>query len=152
MPISISTAPRGPALRAATPLTLGEADLAELQGLNERVSLAEVEAIYLPLSRLLNLHVAATQTLHKATDTFLGSLPAPTPYVIGIAGSVAVGKSTFARILRALLSRWPAHPRVDLVTTDGFLLPERACSRRAGCSQRKGFPESYDVRAARRSS
>ncbi|MEZ5315842.1 MAG: type I pantothenate kinase [Vicinamibacterales bacterium] len=132
-------------LRAATPLTLGEADLAELQGLNERVSLADVEAVYLPLSRLLNLHVAATQTLHKATDTFLGTLPAPTPYVIGIAGSVAVGKSTFARILRALLARWPAHPRVDLVTTDGFLLPNRELEAR-GILHRKGFPESYDVR------
>lgn len=132
-------------LRAATPLTLSEADLQELQGINERVSLAEVEAIYLPLSRLLNLHVAATQTLHKATDTFLGSLPRPTPYVIGIAGSVAVGKSTFARILQALLSRWPAHPRVDLVTTDGFLLSNRELEAR-GLLGRKGFPESYDVR------
>jgi type I pantothenate kinase len=132
-------------LRAATPLTLSETDLAELQGINERVSLAEVEAIYLPLSRLLNLHVAATQTLHTATDTFLGSLPRPTPYVIGIAGSVAVGKSTCARILRALLSRWPAHPRVDLVTTDGFLLPNRELEAR-GLLARKGFPESYDVR------
>jgi type I pantothenate kinase len=132
-------------LRAATPLTLGEADLTELQGLNEKVSLAEVEAIYLPVSRLLNLHVAATQTLHKATDTFLGAPPEPTPYVIGIAGSVAVGKSTFARILRALLARWPAHPRVDLVTTDGFLFPNRVLEAR-GLLQRKGFPESYDVR------
>jgi type I pantothenate kinase len=132
-------------LRAATPLTLSEADLQELQGINERVSLDEVEAIYLPLSRLLNLHVAATQTLHTATDTFLGSLPRPTPYVIGIAGSVAVGKSTFARILQALLSRWPAHPRVDLVTTDGFLLPNRELEQR-GLLGRKGFPESYDVR------
>ncbi len=132
-------------LRAATPLTLSEADLQELQGINEQVSLSEVEAIYLPLSRLLNLHVAATQTLHKATDTFLGSLPRPSPYVIGIAGSVAVGKSTFARILRALLSRWPAHPRVDLVTTDGFLLANRDLESR-GLLGRKGFPESYDVR------
>jgi type I pantothenate kinase len=132
-------------LRAATPLTLGEADLAELQGLNERVSLAEVEAVYLPLSRLLNLQVAATQTLHKATDTVLGSLPRPTPFVVGIAGSVAVGKSTFARILKALLSRWPAHPRVDLVTTDGFLLPNAALEAR-GLLGRKGFPESYDLR------
>lgn len=132
-------------LRAATPLTLSESDLAELRGINEHVSLAEVEAIYLPLSRLLNLHVAATQTLHKATDTFLGSLPQPTPYVIGIAGSVAVGKSTFARILQALLSRWPAHPRVDLVTTDGFLHANRDLATR-GLLARKGFPESYDVR------
>jgi type I pantothenate kinase len=132
-------------LRAATPLTLSQDDLDELRGINERVSLAEVEAVYLPLSRLLNLHVAATQTLHKATDTFLGSLPATAPYVIGIAGSVAVGKSTFARILRALLSRWPDHPRVDLVTTDGFLLPNRELESR-GLLARKGFPESYDVR------
>jgi type I pantothenate kinase len=133
-------------LRAATPLTLSEGDLAELQGINERVSLSEVEAIYLPLSRLLNLRVAATQTLHQATETFLGSLPRPTPFVIGIAGSVAVGKSTFARILRALLSRWPAHPRVDLVTTDGFLFGNRVLDER-GLLERKGFPESYDLRA-----
>lgn len=132
-------------LRANTPLTLSEADLAELQGLNERVSLAEVEAIYLPISRLLNLHVAATQNLHTATDTFLGTLPNPLPYVIGIAGSVAVGKSTFARVLRALLARWPDHPHVDLVTTDGFLYPNAVLEAR-GLMQRKGFPESYDVR------
>ena len=132
-------------LRALTPLTLRETDLAELQGINERVSLDEVEAIYLPVSRLLNLHVAATQTLHKASDLFLGGLPEPTPYVIGIAGSVAVGKSTFARILQALLGRWPAHPRVDLVTTDGFLHPNSVLEER-GLMQRKGFPESYDVR------
>jgi type I pantothenate kinase len=132
-------------LRDSTPLTLSEADLAELHGINEQVSLEEVETIQLPVSRLLNLHVTATQTLHKATDTFLGSTPAATPYVIGIAGSVAVGKSTFARILQALLSRWPESPRVDLVTTDGFLLPNQALEA-AGLMQRKGFPESYDVR------
>jgi len=132
-------------LRASTPLTLGEADLAELRGINERASLAEVEAIYLPVSRLLNLHVAATQTLHRATSTFLGADASPGPYVIGIAGSVAVGKSTFARVLRALLARWPAHPRVDLVTTDGFLLPNAALEAQ-GTLGRKGFPESYDVR------
>ncbi len=134
------------ALRESTPLTLTEADLSELQGLNERVSLVDVEEIYLPVSRLLNLHVAATQTLHKATETFLNSPPAPTPYVIGVGGSVAVGKSTFARILRALLARWPDHPRVDLVTTDGFLLPNRVLEER-GQLARKGFPESYDVRS-----
>src|SRR5438128_1457557 len=105
-------------LRAATPLTLSEEDLSQLRGLNERVGLDEVETIYLPLSRFLNLHVAATQTLHKATETFLGSEPRVTPYVIGIAGSVAVGKSTFARILQALLSHWPDHRHVALVTTD----------------------------------
>jgi type I pantothenate kinase len=133
------------ALRVATPLTLSESDLVELQGLNERVSLEEVETIYLPLSRLLNLHVSATQTLRTATDTFLGSVHSSTPYVIGVAGSVAVGKSTFARILRALLARWPNHPRVDLVTTDGFLWPNRELDAR-GLLHRKGFPESYDVR------
>jgi type I pantothenate kinase len=132
-------------LRDATPLTLREADLAELQGLNESVSLDEVETIYLPVSRLLNLHVAATQNLHKATATFLDTTPAMIPYVVGIAGSVAVGKSTFARILRALLARWPAHPRVDLVTTDGFLWPNADLEAR-GLMQRKGFPESYQVR------
>lgn len=132
-------------LRAATPLTLAEADLAELQGINERVSLDEVETIYLPVSRLLNLHVAATQHLHRTTETFLGTPPSPIPYVIGIAGSVAVGKSTVARILQALLRRWPAHPRVDLVTTDGFLFPLGVLESR-GILNRKGFPESYDVR------
>ncbi len=137
--------PSWAALRVATPLTLGESDLAELQGLNERVSLAEVETIYLPLSRLLNLHVSATQTLHKATDTFLGRAHAAPPYVIGVAGSVAVGKSTFSRILRALLARWTDHPRVDLVTTDGFLRSNRELDAH-GLLHRKGFPESYNVR------
>ena len=132
-------------LRASTPLTLSEADLAELRGLNEPVSLAEVEAVYLPLSRLLNLRVSATQALRSSTDTFLGRPPSPVPYVIGIGGSVAVGKSTFARILRAILSRWPAHSRVALVTTDGFLLSNRELESR-GALGRKGFPDSYDVR------
>jgi type I pantothenate kinase len=132
-------------LRASTPLTLAEADLAELQGINERVPIGEVEAIYLPLSRLLNLHVAATQNLHRTTDTFLATPESRVPYVIGVAGSVAVGKSTFARILQALLRRWPAHPRVDLVATDGFLWP-LATLESEGILTRKGFPESYDVR------
>lgn len=134
------------ALRAATPLTLSEDDLAQLRGLNEAVSLDEVTEIYLPLSRLLNLHVAARQELYRATDQFLGRLAARVPYVIAIAGSVAVGKSTTARILQALLSRWPDHPRVDLVTTDSFLHPNRTLEER-GLMQRKGFPESYDQRA-----
>lgn len=132
-------------LRAATPLTLSESELQALRGVNEQVTLLQVEEIYLPLSRLLNLYVAATQTLRKATDTFLGNPPAHVPFVIGIAGSVAVGKSTAARILRALLARWPDHPRVDLITTDGFLYPNRVLEDR-GLMQRKGFPESYDVR------
>jgi type I pantothenate kinase len=133
-------------LRADTPLTLSEADLIQLRGLNERISLDEVVEIYLPLSRLLNLYVAATQELYRATATFLGSDAAKVPYVIGMAGSVAVGKSTTARILQALLSRWPHHPKVDLVTTDGFLYPNRVLEER-GLMSRKGFPESYDLRA-----
>ena len=101
--------------------------------------------MYLPLTRLLNLYVAATQNLHKASAAFLGTLAPKVPYVIGIAGSVAVGKSTFARILQALLARWPDHPKVDLVTTDGFLHPNRVLEER-GIMNRKGFPESYDTR------
>jgi type I pantothenate kinase len=134
------------ALRSATPLTLTEADLDQLRGINDAISLDEVADIYLPLSRLLNLYVAATQELHRATDTFLGSLAAKVPFVIGVAGSVAVGKSTTSRILQALLSRWPDHPEVALVTTDGFLLSNAELGRR-GLAERKGFPESYDTRA-----
>jgi type I pantothenate kinase len=132
-------------LRAATPLTLTDADLVSLRGVNEYVSLEEVADVYLPLSRLLNLYVGAAQTLHKVTDTFLGKPAAPVPYIIGVAGSVAVGKSTLARILRAILARWPNHPKVDLVTTDGFLYPNKVLEER-GLMDRKGFPESYDLR------
>jgi type I pantothenate kinase len=132
-------------LRATTPMTLTDADLKTLRGLNENVSLGEVEDVYLPLSRLLNLYVAAAQGLHNVTDRFLGKPARPVPYIVGIAGSVAVGKSTFARILRALLARWPNHPQVDLVTTDGFLYPNRVLEER-GLMTRKGFPESYDLR------
>ncbi len=133
-------------LRAATPLVLDEDDLANLRGINEKVSLDEVADIYLPLSRLLNLYVAATQGLYKVTDTFLGSPASKVPYIIGIGGSVAVGKSTTARILQALLSRWPDHPRVDLITTDGFLFPNEVLEER-DILHRKGFPESYDQRS-----
>lgn len=133
-------------LRAATPLTLDDADLATLRGINERIDLEEVAAVYLPLSRLLNLHVRAAASLFQATDSFLGKPGGRVPYVIGIAGSVAVGKSTTARILQALLARWPDTPRVDLVTTDSFLFPNRVLEER-GLMHRKGFPESYDVRA-----
>ncbi len=127
------------------PVTLTEADLRELRGLNEEVSLAEVSDIYVPLARLLSLHVEAAQGLYRMTGAFLGGLPAKTPFVIGIAGSVAAGKSTTSRILQAVLTRWPNHPRVDLITTDGFLLPNDELERR-GLMQRKGFPESYDLR------
>jgi type I pantothenate kinase len=133
-------------LRAATPMTLREPELARLQGINERIDLDEVAAIYLPLSRLLNLYVSATQDLHKVTATFLGTIAPKVPYIIGVAGSVAVGKSTFARILQALLAQWPDHPKVDLITTDGFLYPNRVLDER-GLMARKGFPESYDTRA-----
>jgi type I pantothenate kinase len=132
-------------LRAATPLTIRERDLEELRGINEKIDLDEVTAIYLPLTRLLNLYVAATQNLHKVSATFLGAMAPKVPYVIGIAGSVAVGKSTFARILQALLARWPEHPRVDLITTDGFLFPNQVLEDR-GIMNRKGFPESYDTK------
>ena len=132
-------------LRAATPLTLSEEDLQELHGINEMVSLDEVAEVYLPMSRFINLHVAAAQHLYQVMDTFLGKPAAKVPYVIGIGGSVAVGKSTTARILQALLSRWPNHPRVDLITTDGFLFPNRVLEER-GLMHRKGFPESYDLR------
>lgn len=134
------------ALRKSTPLLLDEQDLAALRGINEQVSLREVEDIYIPLSRLLNLHVAAVQHLYQARREFMGA-PSPenVPYIIGIAGSVAVGKSTFSRVLQASLARWPDHARVDLVTTDGFLYPNRTLEER-GLMQRKGFPESYDQR------
>lgn len=133
-------------LRALTPLTLDERDLESLQGINEQIDLDEVAAVYLPLSRLLNLYVSAVQDLQRVSSTFLGSIAPKVPYVIGVAGSVAVGKSTFARILQALLSRWPNHPQVDLVTTDGFLHPNAVLNER-GLMDRKGFPESYDTRA-----
>jgi len=132
-------------LRAATPLPLTEPQLRGLVSLNERISLDEVADIYLPLSRLLNLYVGATQNLRNATTTFLGSEASRVPFVIGVAGSVAVGKSTSSRLLQALLSRWPSHPKVDLITTDGFLLPLATLEAR-GLIHRKGFPESYDVR------
>jgi type I pantothenate kinase len=131
-------------LRAATPLTLRDPDLDALRGINERIDLDEVAAVYLPLSRLLNLYVSAVQNLHKVSATFLGTVAPKVPYVIGIAGSVAVGKSTLARILQALLARWPDHPKVDLVTTDGFLHSNEVLERR-GIANRKGFPESYDT-------
>jgi type I pantothenate kinase len=133
-------------LRAATPLTLRQHDLDSLKGINERIDLDEVVAVYLPLSRLLNLYVSAVQDLQRVSATFLGSMAPRVPYVIGVAGSVAVGKSTFARILQALLSRWPNHPQVDLVTTDGFLYPNAVLIER-NLMDRKGFPESYDTRS-----
>ncbi|MGE0850359.1 MAG: type I pantothenate kinase [Hyphomicrobiaceae bacterium] len=131
-------------LRADTPMTLVQRDLEQLSGLIEELSIEEVEQIYLPLSRLLNLHVAGAQELHTVTSRFLGRKDGRVPYILGIGGSVAVGKSTTARVLRALLARWADHPRVDLITTDGFLYPNVELERR-GIMERKGFPESFDT-------
>jgi len=133
------------ALRAATPLPLSEPQLNRLAGVNEPMSVDEVEAVYLPLARLLNLRIEASQALRRATATFLGTDLPRAPFVIGLAGSVAVGKSTIARVLQALLAHWPSHPQVDLVTTDGFLLPLRMLEAK-GLTARKGFPESYDLK------
>jgi type I pantothenate kinase len=131
-------------LRADTPMPLTEAELDNLASLTERVSSEEVVDIYLPLSRLLNLYVEATQSLHGSATRFLRKGDGKMPFIIGLAGSVAVGKSTTARVLKALLARWPSHPRVELVPTDGFLFPNALLEER-GLMNRKGFPESYDL-------
>jgi type I pantothenate kinase len=133
-------------LRADTPMTLTPGEVAQLRSLNDRLDMAEVEDIYLPLSRLLSMYVEAAQRLFRAQQRFLGTEDAKMPYIIGVAGSVAVGKSTTARVLQALLARWPNTPSVDLITTDGFLLPN-AVLEREGLMERKGFPESYDLPA-----
>lgn len=132
-------------LRQNTPLDLSAEDINQVRGLGERLDLREVEEVYLPLSRLLNLHVRATRGLHTVTSDFLGERPPKTPFIVGVAGSVAVGKSTTSRILRELLSHWPDTPDVALLTTDGFLYPNAELERR-NLLQRKGFPESYDRR------
>jgi len=134
------------ALRADTPMTLDKSEIARLRSLNDRLDMAEVEEIYLPISRLLSLYVAATQRLFRSQQHFLGTEDAKMPYIIGVAGSVAVGKSTTARVLQALLARWTNVPKVDLITTDGFLFPN-AILEREGLMEKKGFPESYDLPA-----
>lgn len=131
-------------LRQSVPMTLTESDLQGLRGINESISLEEVRDIYLPLSRLVNLYVKSRQDRRKVIGEFL-SHRSKIPYLIGVAGSVAVGKSTTARILQALLDRWSEHPKVALITTDGFLYPNAELKRR-NIMHRKGFPESYDVR------
>lgn len=131
-------------LRDDMPLTLTAQELEDLRGLNDRVDIDEVIAVYLPLSRLLNLYVAATQKLFQATKQFSHTTGQKVPYIIGMAGSVAVGKSTMGRVLKTLLARWPNHPKVDLLPTDGFLLPN-AVLEKQGLMQKKGFPESYDL-------
>jgi type I pantothenate kinase len=134
------------ARREDTPMTLKRSEIEDLEAFNDRLSLKDVEDIYLPMSRLLSFYVAATQRLFRAMQRFLGIEDAKVPYVIGVGGSVAVGKSTTARVLQALLARWPNTPKVDLITTDGFLLPN-AVLEREGLMQKKGFPESYDIAA-----
>jgi len=138
--------PQWALLRAAVPMTLCESDLVELQGINESLSMEEVTEVYLPLSRLLNLYVKSKQSRARVQSEFLAIEQKKTPYIIGISGSVAVGKSTTARILQALLERWSEHPTVALVTTDGFLHPNAELEIR-GIMDRKGFPESYDTAA-----
>lgn len=133
-------------LRQSQPQVLTEAEVKELSGIGEDIALDEVTEIYLPLSRLIHLQIDAHQQLGKATSTFLGEPERKVPFIIGIAGSVAVGKSTTARLLQRLLQRWDSHPTVDLVTTDGFLYPTDELERR-GMLDRKGYPESFDQRA-----
>jgi type I pantothenate kinase len=133
-------------LREDTPMTLTGDEVTRLRSLHDRLDMREVEEIYLPLSRLLSLYVAATQRLFHAQQNFLGTEDSKVPYIIGVAGSVAVGKSTTARVLQALLARWPNVPKVGLVTTDGFLFPN-AILTREGLMEKKGFPESYDLPA-----
>jgi len=133
-------------LGEATPLPLTAEELEKVRSLGDEVDLDEVREVYLPLSRLLTLHVQEGGRLYRAYRTFLGAQNARTPFVIGVAGSVSVGKSTTARLLKLLLARWPQHPRVELVTTDGFLHPNAELARR-DLMARKGFPESYDRRA-----
>lgn len=133
-------------MRANMPLDIGPEDLDALAGTNDPVSLEEVESIFLPLGRLINIHTTAAHLLHRVKDSFLGRPSRRPTYVIAVTGSVAVGKSTFSRVLARVLSRWAEHPSVELVATDGFLLPNAVLEER-GLMERKGFPESYDVHA-----
>lgn len=132
-------------LRNSVPMTLTNDDLKELQGINEQLTMQEAVEIYLPLTRLLNLYISARQSRNSVLHKFLNNTEHAPPFVIGIAGSVAVGKSTTARLLKALLSRWESHPKVELVTTDGFLLPNKVLNEK-GLMTKKGFPESYDIK------
>ncbi|MGV0369264.1 type I pantothenate kinase [Corynebacterium aurimucosum] len=137
------------ALRKSMPQVLTANEVEKLRGIGDRIDLTEVAEVYLPLSRLIHMQVEARQKLTAATEAFLGNPPTHVPFVIGVAGSVAVGKSTTARLLQVLLERWDSHPKVDLVTTDGFLYPT-AYLKEHGLMQRKGYPESYDRRALMR--
>jgi type I pantothenate kinase len=145
-PYRVFTRAKWAQLREDTPMTLMPDEVTRLRSLHDRLDMREVEEIYLPLSRLLSLYVAATQRLFRAQQKFLGTEDSKLPYIIGVAGSVAAGKSTTARVLQALLARWPNVPKVDLITTDGFLYPN-AILEREGLMDKKGFPESYDLPA-----
>jgi len=145
-PYRVFTRAEWATLRADTPMTLTSGEVSKLRSVLDLLDIEEVEEIYLPLSRLLSLYVVATQRLFRAQQRFLGTEDAKMPYVIGLAGSVAAGKSTTARVLQALLARWPNVPKVDLVTTDGFLLPNAVLEREI-LMDKKGFPESYDLPA-----
>lgn len=143
-PYRIFTRAEWAAMREDTPMTLQPSEVAMLRSMHDRLDMAEVEEIYLPLSRLLSLYVNATQRLFRAQQNFLRTEDSKMPYIIGVAGSVAVGKSTTARVLQALLGRWPGTPKVDLLTTDGFLYPNSVLEQE-GLMEKKGFPESYDL-------
>jgi type I pantothenate kinase len=145
-PYRVFTRAAWAALREDTPMTLRPEEVTRLRSMHDRLDMSEVEEIYLPLSRLLSMYVAATQRLFRVQQRFLGTEDTKMPYIIGIGGSVAVGKSTTARVLQALLARWPNVPKVDLITTDGFLYPN-AILERESLMDRKGFPESYDLPA-----
>lgn len=145
-PYRVFTREQWAALRDDTPMTLTADEIEQLHSMHDRLDIKEVEEIYLPLSRLLSFYVSATQRLFVAQRQFLGIEDRKMPYIIGVAGSVAVGKSTTARVLQALLARWSPRPKVDLVTTDGFLFPNEVLERE-GLMQKKGFPESYDLPA-----
>lgn len=143
-PYLVMTRKEWAAQRRGTPMTLNERDVERLGGLSEQISTKEVEEVYLPVSRLLSLYASAAKELHTITSRFLDQKGAKTPFIIGIAGSVACGKSTTARVLKALLARWPGHPEVQLISTDGFLLPNKTLKKR-NLTERKGFPESFDT-------
>ena len=143
-PYRIFTREQWARLRDDTPMTLEPGEFERLRSMHDRLDMLEVEDIYLPLSRLLSIYVDATHRLYQAQRQFLDIRDRKVPYIIGVAGSVAVGKSTTARVLQALLARWSPRPKVDLVTTDGFLFPN-AVLERQGLMQKKGFPESYDL-------
>src|ERR1700752_1432274 len=143
-PYRIFTREQWSHLREDTPMTLEPGEFDRLRSMHDRLDLNEVEDIFLPLSRLLSIYVDATQRLYYSQRQFLGIRDRKVPYIVGVAGSVAVGKSTTARVLQAMLARWSPRPKVDMVTTDGFLYPN-AVLERQGLMQKKGFPESYDL-------